>query len=426
MEIAAGAVAAEQVVSTTIEGTALAGYAIAQPTLPLKAAFTRIATVPASSEPDSIARSSHTVNLLDGDVYIFGGLVAQDLLAGNEVHVVKMSNLGRSQVEYRTLPSLAQNDGEPGPCARAGHTTVAAKGRLVMYGGYSDMATKAPLDEEGRVSVFDPTTSRWTLLAAASKDYPICHSHASTISGDKLYIHGGITSASSTKASSDTWSFDLNTCVWTKLPDLPAGSTAITPTTFPNMTVVHNNLYVIAASSDLSSLIFALPLTTNATSNEQWPQWSHIEIPTNPLTPGPSPRHAAGLHPITTGVGRTYLLLMFGNHNRTSSQGTGQDPDFCSDLWTLQLPSTAISPAHAKDAAREKLGASSHKAEWADVKIVAKEEKGQVTEGSAHPGPRAWFASAVADDWKSVVLWGGLNAKGEREGDGWLVELKAA
>ena len=51
MELAAGAVAAEQVVSTTIEGGAVAGYAIAQPTLPLQATFTRVATVPASAEP---------------------------------------------------------------------------------------------------------------------------------------------------------------------------------------------------------------------------------------------------------------------------------------------------------------------------------------------------------------------------------------
>lgn len=42
-EIAAGAVVAEQVVSTTIEGGAVAGYAIAKKTLPLKATFTRIA-----------------------------------------------------------------------------------------------------------------------------------------------------------------------------------------------------------------------------------------------------------------------------------------------------------------------------------------------------------------------------------------------
>jgi len=36
-EIAAGAVVAEQIISTTIEGGAVAGYAIAKPTQPLRA-----------------------------------------------------------------------------------------------------------------------------------------------------------------------------------------------------------------------------------------------------------------------------------------------------------------------------------------------------------------------------------------------------
>lgn len=45
-EVAAGmgaVVAAEQVISTTIEG-GTAGYLLAQPTLPLKATYTRVAT----------------------------------------------------------------------------------------------------------------------------------------------------------------------------------------------------------------------------------------------------------------------------------------------------------------------------------------------------------------------------------------------
>ena len=366
------------------------------------------------------------MNLLNGDIYIFGGLVASDRLAGNEVHIVKLSHLGKSEIEYKTVPSLVQGDGEKAPVSRAGHSSVAAKGHLVMFGGYSDVDSRTPLDEGGRVSVFDPETMRWTLLETSSKEYPSCHSHAAAVLGDKLYIHGGITSASFKKASPHTWSFDLKTCSWTRLPDLPDGATL---TSSPNMTIVHNNLYVVAASSSLSSQIFSLPLVTSgatpATTDQTWPWWSTLEIPTNPLTPGPSARHAAALHPVTTGVGRTYLLLAFGNHNEVADSESEGGSTFCSDLWTLQLPSTYASPAHAKDAAREKLGASTHKAEWAEVRIVAKEEKGKVTEGSAHPGPRAYFGSAVSDDWKKVVLWGGLNAKGEREGDGWLVELKS-
>ena len=51
MEVAAGLIAAEQIVSTTMEGAAIAAYAAAQPTMPLKATFARIATSPDVPSP---------------------------------------------------------------------------------------------------------------------------------------------------------------------------------------------------------------------------------------------------------------------------------------------------------------------------------------------------------------------------------------
>lgn len=51
MEVAAGVVVAEQVISTTIEGGAIAAYAISKPTMPLTATFTRIITSPDVSSP---------------------------------------------------------------------------------------------------------------------------------------------------------------------------------------------------------------------------------------------------------------------------------------------------------------------------------------------------------------------------------------
>lgn len=45
-EVAAGVIAAEQVISTTIEGGAVAGYAIAKDTMPLNATFAQMAKTP--------------------------------------------------------------------------------------------------------------------------------------------------------------------------------------------------------------------------------------------------------------------------------------------------------------------------------------------------------------------------------------------
>jgi hypothetical protein len=45
-------------------------------------------------------------------------------------------------------------------------------------------------------------------------------------------------------------------------------------------------------------------------------------------------------------------------------------------------------------------------------------------DGKLHPGPRAFFGADVMHDEKSIALWGGVNAKGERTGDGWVIRLE--
>ena len=48
----------------------------------------------------------------------------------------------------------------------------------------------------------------------------------------------------------------------------------------------------------------------------------------------------------------------------------------------------------------------------------------EASEGKVHPGPRGSFACDVMDDGTTVVVWGGVNPKGEREGDGWVIKLE--
>lgn len=60
-------IVAEQAVSTTVEGAAIAGIGLAQSTQPLNATFTRI-----TSEA-FLPRSSHTISVVAGKAYIFGG-----------------------------------------------------------------------------------------------------------------------------------------------------------------------------------------------------------------------------------------------------------------------------------------------------------------------------------------------------------------
>jgi len=84
---ATGLVAAEQVISTTVQGGAVAAYGLAQPTQPLAATFTRI-----TSEA-FLPRFNHSITAVNGQAYIFGGEIEEEgevKLAGDEVHIVSL------------------------------------------------------------------------------------------------------------------------------------------------------------------------------------------------------------------------------------------------------------------------------------------------------------------------------------------------
>lgn len=184
-----------------------------------------------------------------------------------------------------------------------------------------------------------------------------------------------------------------------------------------------------------------LPL--NPKSDEE-KSWHTVPFPTNPLTPGPLPRIHAGLLPVSTGYGRQYLLYLFGAQPATITESMQASSDegakyapapFFTDLWTYQLPSSnpevkattniyeAMKPAKIKDAIRGALGVDSGKHSWHEVEVLPPADL-VVPAGKVHPGPRSSFACDVMKDKRSVVIWGGVNPKGEREGDGWVIRLE--
>ena len=82
MEVAAAAVAAEQVASTAIEAGVV--YGIAKPTPQLTATFTRIAS------DAFLPRIYHSLTVINGQAYIFGGETEAGQLAGDEVHIINL------------------------------------------------------------------------------------------------------------------------------------------------------------------------------------------------------------------------------------------------------------------------------------------------------------------------------------------------
>ncbi|KAI9779882.1 MAG: hypothetical protein M1835_004615 [Candelina submexicana] len=450
-------VAGEQVVSTTIQGGAVAGFAVARPTMPITATFSRIPTTV------SLPRASHSISIIKGRAYIFGGEIADNDLAGNEMHIVTLPSSGVEDADYRCLPAL----GSDVPAPRAGHTASVIEDSIYIFGGHSEK-DKPALDEKGRVWIFSTSSNEWSYLdpspstphppsrsshASASNEHPISHNGAleakkepPTYSVEKLestlgtktsrigktepdtqphgtlFIHGGVTSDSSLLA--DLWAFDIASHTWVPFPDPPSPARS-----GASLTYTQNRLYRFGGndgSNPIGGQIDYLEVLIATFDDEggkgemaltpKTGTWETIDFPDNPLVPGPRPRSLAGLHPVTTGQGREFLLSFFGE--RESGKYWG-------DVWSFQLRPQGMTAASVKDATRQLFGASTGESEWAEAKVLATEEIEEKGKKTSLPGERGGFASAAAEDLDrgSIVLWGGISGEGERMGDGWMISV---
>lgn len=187
-----GLFAAAYTVETAVEGAAAGAIAIARSTVPLKVRFHRI-----PSPSPMLARHSHSLNVIKGKAYIFGG---DGEAVGNDgdaaMHVVTLpTDLHLGDTDYQKLPAMAKltksasshrereleeqapsklesGDGDENvPVPRAGHCAAAVGERIYIFGGgrptgRSDHTAppNTPLNEEGTVYVFDTTGKNWDVL----------------------------------------------------------------------------------------------------------------------------------------------------------------------------------------------------------------------------------------------------------------------
>lgn len=249
--------------------------------------------------------------------------------------------------------------------------------------------------------------------------------------GGHLLLHGGRSSVDT--ELNDTWFFDFISHTWSQLPDAPEHSSSVA--------FADGTLYMITNSpAEGTTHVYRLEIGDSVPTpgSPHALEWQRIASPSEVPSPGPGLRAGGALVPITTGYGRLYLVYFFGSKEaRTDAENPGKSIEsadtprpFESDVWTYQLPSkstkptswTDFKPAAIKDTIRNKLGYSSGGYEWAEVEVQATEQSGH--EGKVHPGPRGFFGADVASDGVSVVLWGGDNARGEKEADGWLIRFE--
>ncbi|KAL8725262.1 MAG: hypothetical protein Q9166_007464 [cf. Caloplaca sp. 2 TL-2023] len=434
-----GVAAAAYGVETAAEGAVGAAVAIAKPTMPLKATWRRLTT----SSP--LPRSSHSLSVIKGKAYVFGGEEKPREPVDNHMHVLTLPSSTVNEVDYKAVPATGSAGNTEVPASRVGHTATVVNDRIYIFGGRGGKSMQA-LDEQGAVWEYDTRLDHWTQLAPAkgSPCPPARSYHSSTSTAHPLpnqedrteaaqgdvdpeahgtiFIHGGCTASG---RLNDLWGFDVAARTWSPFPDAPGEARGGASLTF-----TQNRLYRFGGFNgkmQLGGQIDYLDVTA-ATFHDQGGRgelavtsmtgkWETVKSDAG--SPMPGDRSVAGLQPVTTGQGRNYLVLFLGEKDASSSghEGAGQ---FWDDVWSFQLRPDGMTAASFKDATRDLFGAKTSENTWAPVDIL---ENSMTGGKQAAPGPLGWFASAQGHDMDpaSIVLWGGLMSDNTRSSDGWIL-----
>lgn len=453
----AGVAGALYAAETLLEGAVALARGIYYPTLPLKATFSAI-------KGASLPRSSHSISVVKGRAYIFGGETEAGQLADNGMHIVILPSSGVTEADYTHIPARpAAKDGAV-PKSRKDHSAVVIGDEIYIFGGQMEEE-----EVEGRLWVFDTISNSWSYIdPAPDSQHPqprFLHAAASSEepgpkdarvdydvlpqqppdpakyvpeppepgSWGTIFIHAGRAGRGGEgELLNDAWTFDVKSRTWSELPTPPG------PARYGAALVVAGDKLCRYGGHDgraetggriewleisgawkfgrrgsafgnlaLSSLIGA------------WQEGPHGEAG------GPGARSGAGLVDVTTGQGRDYLLLVGGAGPLTRAQ-----PD---DVWAFQSAPAGRTAASVKDATRHAIKKDTQEAQWAEVEYRYEVARGETVQGElpGRPGvkgvgPRAASAAAKGTeiDGASVVVWGGKDPGGRTLGDGWLITVE--
>ncbi|KAL2148724.1 hypothetical protein VTH82DRAFT_1871 [Thermothelomyces myriococcoides] len=525
-----------------------------------------------------LPRSSHSADIVDGNLYIFGGEVEPRRPVDNDMHVITLPSSGAPADYYAieakpaagtstkkpVIPIVKEPEPEPEaeaadglsevpltasppqaglgagtispasrsdlpdvPPPRVGHATAVIGHRIFLFGGRGgpDMT---PLDEGGRVWVFDTRTHLWSYLdpqpaAANLPDIPrpaprSYHSAVATPKPDApptqllqgsnkpetwrewalgttaeaertygtpqrpvvgavaeratdpeeegygtFIIHGGCLASppgAPTERASDVWAFDVRSRVWQRLPDAPGS-----PRGGAALAISRGRLYrfggfngssqeggqldflelgvdvfddqvsrgeavLCARGGGWKTLLFggkedvgyreADPAVRPSSSPDGGDPYDE-EAGTGPAR-WPGARSVAGLEAVTVGGGREYLVLMFGERE-ASGIGHAGAGRFWDDVWAFQVPAEDMSLASVADTARYVVGGKTGEGSWTRLELRPHDDEDDAS--AEGPGPRGWIATAPMGklEENGIVIFGGLDERNRRLGDGWILRL---
>jgi len=444
--MAEGAAAAFYGVESLVEGAVALAKGIYDPTLPLKATLTPITDL-------HYPLANHTLAVIKGRAYVIDGKTVSPGSSNDwpsdhsDVHAIILPSSGVEGFDLAKIKTRGE-----APSRRYGHSSAVVDDRIYVYGG-SEKEGGEPLDEEGKVWVYDTVTNSWSHLdpASHSKRPEARTQHASVASEHPqqvrqrtdegvapqlpmdpakvvpeppaadsygtLIVHGG---KGRSGQLDDIWAFDIASRTWSELPSPPPPHGAA-----PSLAIVEKRLYCFSTGQtsylDLIQGSFSDKAGHGDLGLTPLGPWSTIP-PVPPLSnqPGikhPGDRTGASLIPVTTGQGRNYLLLIGGQ----SSSG-----EVLEDIWSLQLRPEGNIAASLKDSARTFISKETREMQWEEVKYHNSEgviiQEGQAGRGV---GSRKGFAAVrgAEVDGASVMVWGGVGVDGKIRGDGVMVTV---
>lgn len=325
---------------------------------------------------EHLPRSSHTLNVVNCQGYVFGGEHEPRQPVDAFVKTFSLSKQGESDYMVETIKS------SDAPPARVGHATASVDDKILVFGGRGGKDMK-PLDEKGQVWIFCTVTGTWSSPTTGdTANYPEGRSyHSATSSNDTFYIHAGCPASGRT---TDVWGYQIANKVWHKLPDAPEPARG-----GPGFVYALGRLWRFGGFDGKQELGGQLDFLDLSNEKNGW------QTVTFRPEGCPGNRSVSGLQSCTVG-GSVYLLAYLGERD-ASYKGHDGAGTFWNDIWSLQINEDGV-PADA----------------W---------EKCGFKQGLDPLPARGWFASDRMGD-KSIVLFGGLNDKNERESDGYLITFE--
>ncbi|ORY81208.1 hypothetical protein BCR35DRAFT_265912 [Leucosporidium creatinivorum] len=319
----------------------------------------------------ALIRSSHGLAVASSAVYVFGGELQP-----------------RTPVDADLLKiSLAA----AWPAKRVGASLVAAGDSLYLWGGRGGKSMGVFDADEEDLWRFNTTGSQTWEMLKTKGDKPEQRSfHVLSVSNDQktLYLHAGCPPKG---RLATLHSLDLASLNWTSLASAPEpgrGGTNLAPLPSSNLLARFGGF----AGYELGGFDLYDPAKDS---------WESVDIAVEGGGEGPDKRSVASLQGVESGIewnGKKVIALLALGEREGAPAELGHDGAgfFHDDAWAL-LATTSTPTTYS----------------WLKLEPSSS--------STVLPEARGWLPSASWGD--KVVLQGGLNAKNERLGDGWVLEV---